>query len=99
MAKVIWSEPALSQLEEILEYIALDKPQVAAQVAHEIFETTDLFENFQRLGRRVPELPSSLYRQLWIRPCVIYYRVSEDSIIILHVRRGEHPLDKQLLFN
>ena len=99
MAKIVWSIPAVSQLEQILEYIALDKPQVATQVARSIFSTTDLFENFVRLGRPVPELPNALYRQLWIRPCMIYYRIDNDTVIILHVRRGEQPLDKQLLFD
>lgn len=98
MAKVIWTIPALNQLEEILACIALDRPQVATQVAHSIFETTDLFENFVRLGRPVPEIQGALYRQMWIRPCVIYCRVDDDAATILHVRRGEQALNKQLLF-
>jgi toxin ParE1/3/4 len=89
MAKVIWSEPALQQLDAIAEYIALDKPDAAAAVIREIFRVTDEVETFLKLGRRVKEVTDLRYRQIWIKPCVIYYRTDEDRIFVLHVRRGE----------
>jgi plasmid stabilization system protein ParE len=91
MAKLTWSDPALRQLEEIIEFIALDKPDAASRVAKHIFDATDNVERFRLLGRSIPEFPVPGYRQLWIRPCWIYYRVIGDEVCILHVRRAESP--------
>lgn len=91
MAEVIWSEPALQQLDTIASYIALDKPNAARTVVRRIFDATDRLEHFKRLGRRVPEFPHPNYRQVWIRPCWIYYRVDREDVRIVHVRRAEQP--------
>ena len=89
MAEVIWTEPALAQLQAILEYIALDKQEAAEAVAKRVFATTDRLASFPRAGRPIPEFPHRNYRQLWAKPCWLYYRMEEDRAIILHVRRGE----------
>jgi toxin ParE1/3/4 len=91
MAKLTWTDPALRQLEEIIEFIALDKPVAASKVAKAILDAADNGERFRLLGRTIPEFPVPGYRQLWIRPCWIYYRVVGDDIFILHVRRAESP--------
>ncbi|HRE84478.1 MAG TPA: type II toxin-antitoxin system RelE/ParE family toxin [Opitutaceae bacterium] len=92
MAAVIWSEPALLQLDEIASYIALDKPDAARAVVRRIFEATDHLARFKKMGQKIPELPHSSYRQVWIQPCWIYYRINGDDIHILHVRRAEQSL-------
>lgn len=89
MARLIWTEPALRQLEEIVEFIALDKPAAASKVARSIFELADQVERFKQLGRPIPEFPVAGYRHLWIRPCWIYYRVINEDVFVLHVRRAE----------
>jgi toxin ParE1/3/4 len=91
MAKLIWTAPALRQLEEIIDFIALDKPEAASRVAKSIFDTTDNIESFRLLGRKIPEFPVAGYRQLWIKPCWLYYRIKADTVFILHVRRAESP--------
>ena len=92
MAQVIWTEPALRQLEAIADFIALDKPEAAQAVVRGIFAATENVEKFRFLGRTIREFPHEHYRQLWLSPCWIYYRISEDAIYILHVRRAENPL-------
>ena len=89
MAEVIWSDPALAQLDSIAEYIALDKPEAANAVVQRVFQITDHLERFRSMGRPVPEFPHPHYRQVWIRPCWIYYRLDGEDVCILHVRRGE----------
>ena len=37
MAQIIWAEPALSDLREIAEYIALDKVNAAKDLAEKVF--------------------------------------------------------------
>ena len=89
MAEVVWTEPALAQLEEIVAYISLDKPEAAQAVAQRVFAATDRLEAFLRLGRKIPEFPHPQYRQVWIRPCWLYYRIEDERALILHVRRAE----------
>lgn len=92
MAEVIWTEPALAQLDAIVQFIALDKPNVAEAVVQRIFRTTDHLESFLRLGRRIPEFAHKNYRQVWIKPCWLYYRIEGKAAVILHVRRAEQLL-------
>ncbi len=97
MATLIWTEPALRQLEEIVDIIALDKPEAAARVAQSIFDTTDNLKSFQLLGRKIPEFPVAGYRQIWIRPCWLYYKIINDDVFILHIRRAESPFRIELM--
>ena len=92
MAEVTWTEPALAQLDSILEVIALDRPDAAQAVARRVFAATDRLAAFPNLGRPIPEFPHRGYRQLWAKPCWIYYRTADDRTWILHVRRAEQLL-------
>jgi len=99
MAEVIWTKPAISQLDAIAEFIALDKPDAAAAVVQKIFGLTDHLEVFIKLGREIPEYPNPTYRQVWVAPCWLYYRTEGKKVVfILHVRRAERPLRIEDLF-
>ena len=39
MAQIIWTEPALFDLNEIAEYIALDKADAARRLVNRVFES------------------------------------------------------------
>ena len=89
MAQLIWSEPAVRQLEAIVDYISLDKPLAAKRVARLVFDATGNGERFKLIGRPIPQFPASNCRQLWVSPCWIYYRITDGDVYILHVRRAE----------
>jgi len=95
MARVVWTEPALRQLEAIAEFIALDKPPAARSLVQRVFATTDRLQRFARLGRVVSEIPQGPFRQLWVEPCWVYYRVDPDCRLIVCVRRAESQFDAQ----
>jgi toxin ParE1/3/4 len=97
MAKIIWTEPALDQLDEIAEYIALDNPLAASELVVRVFKKVDRLEQFPNSGREPPELPDSVYREVVCPPCRIFYRREEKSVLILHVMRDEMQLRKYLL--
>ncbi len=97
MAEVIWTEPALDQLEEIANYIALDKPLAASQLVTRIFKAIDRLVLFPDSGREPPELPDSIYREVLCNPCRIFYRHEAGKVFILHVMRDESQLRKYLL--
>lgn len=97
MAQIIWTEPALSDLNEIAEYIALDKPDAARRLVKHVFTSVERLEKFPESGRIPPELLRSKYRDLIVGPCRVFYRVDQDKVYILYVMRGERQLRKYLL--
>ena len=97
MAQIIWTEPALLDIEEIAEYIALDKPSAASLLVKNIFNTTDRLKQFPESGRKPPELKKSRYREIIVDPCRIFYRIEKETIYILYVMRSERQLRKYLL--
>jgi plasmid stabilization system protein ParE len=100
MAKIIWTGPALDDLNAIAEYIALDKPDAAGALVQRIVAHIDLLAEHPRLGSRIPELlPRSRYRQIIEPPCRVFYRyqIASDTCYILHVIRGEKLFQKRLL--
>ncbi len=97
MAKIIWTEPALSDLNEIAEYIALDNVTAAQDLVEEVFAKVERLEEFPKSGRVPPELKRSRYREVIVGPCRIFYRINKDKIYILYVMRGERTLRKFLI--
>lgn len=99
MAEVIWSEPALQELDAIAEYIALDNPAAASQLVSTVFEKTKRLEDFPQSGRTPPELSTSVYRELVAPPCRIFYREDGKQVLILFVMREERQLRAYMLEN
>ena len=98
MAQIIWTEPALSDLDDIAEYIALDKVEAARRLVKQVFKNVGELEHFPELGRKPPELENSTYRAIIVNPCRIFYRQDENNnIYILYIMRGERQLRKYLL--
>lgn len=97
MAEVIWTDPALQELNEIAEYIALDNPAAASRLVEEIFDKTDRLENFPKSGRIPPELPNSVYGEVVVPPCRVFYREDEKQVLILYVMRDERQLRAYML--
>jgi len=97
MAQIIWTEPALLDLDAIAEYIALDKPSAANHLVQNVFSTIDRLEQFPESGRKPPEFKKSRYREIIVDPCRVFYRIEKDKIYILYVMRSERQLRKYLL--
>ena len=97
MAKLIWTSPALLDLEGIAEYIALDNFGAAQKLVRKVFKAIERLEQHPKPGRRPPELRHTSYREVIVGPCRVFYRIDEDRIFILHVMRGEQKLREYLL--
>lgn len=97
MAQIKWTEPALNDLDEIAEYIALDKPGAAKNLVKEVFKSVKILKQFPESGRCPPELPQTGYRELIVGPCRIFYRIEKKRVYILYVMRSERELRKFLL--
>jgi len=97
MVEVIWTEPALQDLDAIADYIALDNPAVARDLVRRIFRHVDQLTTQPRSGSKPPELKGWAYRQIVEPPCRIFYRREKERIYILYVMRGERPLRPKAL--
>lgn len=89
MAQVIWTDPALSDLDAIADYIAVENPGAARAIIQRVFAHVGKLEQHPELGPVPEELEDSRYRHLVEPPCRIFYRSEGDSVFILHVMRSE----------
>jgi toxin ParE1/3/4 len=92
MAQVIWTEPALSDLDAIGDYIALQNPDAAALLVARIFEHVGQLETHPESGSKLVELKRSRHRQIVEPPCRVIYRYDDKSVFVLHVLRSERLL-------
>ena len=89
MARLSWAEPALLDLEDIAEYIALDNPAAASRYVQNVFAATERLKRYPNSGTQPAELPETPYRELVVPPCRFFYRIEENIVFILHVMRSE----------
>jgi len=97
MAQIIWTEPALQDLDQIADYISLDNPDAAKKLVHRCFQRVENLRQHPKLGKAVPELDQSVYRQLVLSSSRIFYRIDNDTIYIIHVMRAEQLLHLDIL--
>ena len=76
MAEVIWTEPALQDLDAIADYIALDDPQAARGLVQRVFQHVGQLVEHPESGSRPLEMPQSRYRQVigGPLPCILPLR-------------------------
>ena len=97
MAEIIWTEPALNDVDKIAEYIAVSNLVAAKKLVKEVFAKVDMLEEYPKSGKSVSELPSLNYRELYVKPCRIFYKFEDNKAFILHVMRQEQDLRRFLL--
>ena len=93
MVKVIWTESAIADLNDIGEYIAKDSIRYAELTVTNLFDSTDILETHPKAGKKVPEVNDESFREL-IRGSyrIIYNVVDELRIEILTVHRSSRLL-------
>ena len=55
MVKIVWTDQAIQDLDDIGEFIAKDSERYAREVIQSLFESTDLIELHPKAGRIVPD--------------------------------------------
>ncbi len=97
MARLVWTEPALSDLNDIAEYISLENPRAASTLVRRVFSTVERLIRHPKSGRIPEELEGARYREVLVGPCRVFYRVVEDRVFILYVMRSERQLRNFIL--
>jgi len=93
---IILTREALSDLEEIADYIRVESPQAAALVAEKILDAIDsvasMPERFKRVGKS--QKRGSPVHAMIVRPFIVYYRI-EQSSRALHILTVTHGASRQ----
>jgi len=97
MAELIWTEPALSDLDTIADYIALDNPEAARDLVRRVFSHVEQLAEYPQSGSRPKELRTSRYRQIVEPPCRVFYRYDGERAFVLYVMRREMRLRRSQL--
>jgi toxin ParE1/3/4 len=101
MAALIWTEPAVQDLDAIADYIALDNPVAARELVQRVFQHLEQLQAHPESGSLPPELRrfTRRYRQIVEPPCRVFYRYDRrsKSIFVLYIMRGEMRLRKSRL--
>ena len=94
--EVRFLQESLADLEEIILYIAQDSPAAALRMHDKIIEKAHGLANFPKRGRLVPDkkMAAAGYRMLVIKPYIVFYRISDNSVFIYRVLHGatNYPL-------
>jgi toxin ParE1/3/4 len=97
MAEVIWTEPALNDLDAIADYIALDNPAAARDLVQRAFKHVEQLLAHPDSGSKPEELRGWRHRQIVEPPCRILYRRDRSTVYVLYVMRGERRLQRAYL--
>lgn len=87
--RIIWSPLAIDRASDIAYYIAKDKPSAAENWVNTVFSKVEQLASAPEIGRIVPELNDSRFRELIYGNYRIIYRVEKKQISILTIRHGK----------
>jgi len=92
MVEIVWTEPAISDLDAIADFIALENPVAAQKLVRRIFKHVEQLASHPKSGSKPAELKGWNYRQIVEPPCRVFYRYDDNRVFILHVMRSERRL-------
>ncbi len=83
--KLVWSEPALADIESIRDYIRRDSEFYAGRFINRIIEAVETLVELPARGRLVPEADDPNTRELLFQNYRIMYRLEDARVIILAI--------------
>ena len=92
--RLLFTQRALTDLAEIIGYIAEDDSEAASRFGATLLDHVELLTRFPRMGEAVSE--RSGVRRLAHSPILVYYRVDDDArlVKVLHLRHGSRQSPK-----
>jgi toxin ParE1/3/4 len=90
--KVVWTDQALIRLGEIETFIAVDSPTRASSFVEKLIQRGERLGKFPRLGRPLPELKTTVIREIIVDSYRIVYKTWPESVHILTVFEGHRLL-------
>lgn len=97
MPQVIWTEPAIYNLDEIAEYIARSNPIAASNFVLNALSAVDHLEDHPESGRAPEEIQEFTYRKVAVNPCRVFYKYSGAVVHVLYVLCQERDVRKYII--
>jgi len=88
--KIIWSDAAIADFQDIWAYIAQRDPEAAVRLGRGLLKHVRVLADFPCIGPAYPRGSKGTLREIVFRPYRIFYDVSEETrtVEILHVWHG-----------
>ena len=86
--KVMWTETAWRDLEEVADYIAKDSSHYGAAFVREARDAARSLGYVAERGRTVPEFNDPEIRELFVRSYRLIYQVKEQAVNIIGFIHG-----------
>jgi toxin ParE1/3/4 len=90
--RVVWTESAWRDLDDVIGYIARDSTHYAASFAREFRDASRSLARFSERGQVVPEFGETHIREIFIRSYRLVYSLSGDSLYVLGLIHGARDL-------
>ncbi len=91
MAKVVWPDEVLVQLEQIVAYISVFNPTAATRMGDQLFALGNSLSSSPHRGRPAADRTREL---VTVRPYILRYENKDDVVTVLHIRHSARkPLD------
>ena len=95
--RIVWSDVAEADLDQLYDYIARDVPYYAEQFVDRLIEAVGALKDHPRLGRQVPEAEDREdVRELIFQGYRIIYLVQSEHVHVLTVIHGSRDLVGQV---
>ena len=96
MAQVIWTEPALEDLRDIISFVAKDSPSYAAKLGARLVEAPRRLTKMPKSGGTVREFNLDHIREISVRPYRLIYVIRADVCYVVAVVHGARDLSRFL---
>ena len=95
-----WAAVAQSDLQQIIDHIAVDSQENALRVLKKLREKAPSLYTLPDRGRTIPELKDQgvhIYREMIVPPWRIIYRISDTNAFVLSVIDSRRNVEDILL--
>lgn len=97
MVKVVWTDNAIKDLDDIGNYIAKNSVRYAGITVEKLFGAVDILEGYPRAGKMIPQFQNERIRELIRGNYRIAYKiVSEERIDILTVHHTARLIENTI---
>jgi toxin ParE1/3/4 len=94
--KVVYTDDALQDIDDILNWLAVNYPSVAPVVSQRIEATIARIAKWPQSARAVPVRSGIRAVPLGRYPYVVFYRITADVVEILHVHHAARQSPDEL---
>ena len=93
---IVWSDPAVADLESAVEFVARDSEAYARSLAQLAVDAAESLAEFPNRGHRLRDPQLSRFRELIIGSYRLIYLVEPERVLVLAVLHGHRALRRAL---